>query len=189
MTSDIGKLPDEPAACETAHPGLRDAARLARHREARKVYVDELLHPPDTRGTSYPAIAAVLVAILVGRFMFAPLPTTAERDCDANPGPGIDWNGCTFESLVAPGINLAGANLRSVSLRGADFNRATLVGANLQQADLSFSSLREADLSYADLTGAQLTGADLAGARLEHTIWVDGQVCAELSVGGCLVTR
>ena len=120
MTSDIGKLPDETAECVTAHPGLRDPARLARHREARKVYVDELLHPPDTRSTSYPVIAAVLVAILVGGFMFAPLPTTAGRDCDANPGPGINWNGCTFESLVAPGVNLAGANLRSVSLRGAD---------------------------------------------------------------------
>ena len=153
MTSDIGKLPDEPAECVTAHPGLRDPARLARHRETRQVYVDKLLHPPDPRSTSYPAIAAVLVVILLSGFMFAPLPTTAERDCDANPGPGIDWNGCTFESLVAPGVNLAGANLRSASLRGAD-----LFGGNLKQADVSFATLSGSFLRGADFNRATLVG-------------------------------
>ena len=117
MTSDTAEMAGEAAECAPAHPGLRDPVRLERHREARKLYVDELLHPPDTRSTGYVAVAAVLVSILVGAFMFTPLPTTAERDCGTKPGPGIDWNGCTFESLVAPGVNLAGANLRNVSLR------------------------------------------------------------------------
>ncbi len=214
LTSETRQMVKEDPGCAPRHPGLRDPARLARHEQAHQRYVDEVLHPPDRRYASYAAVTAVLVSILVGGFMFAPLPKTGERDCQAKAGPGVDWNGCSFDSLVAPGVNLAGANLRNVSLRGADLfgarlkqadasyailagsflrgadiQQTTLVGANLQRADLSFSSLREADLSYADLTGAQLTGADLRGARLGHTIWVDGRVCAELSVGRCLVVN
>ena len=59
----------------------------------------------------------------------------------------------------------------------------------MQGADLTFSNLRRADLSYADLTGARLDEADLVGAKLAHTIWVDGSVCTELSVGICLVRK
>ena len=193
------------------HPTLRDPARLARHLGAREHYLDEVLHPPDKSGLSYTVVTAVLVSILIGAFALAPLPKTGERDCDARPGPGVDWNGCSVE---APGANLVGANLRNVSLRGADLfgarlkradasfamlpgsflrgadlYQAILVGANLQGADLLFSSFRGADLSYADLTGAKLVGADLAGARLVHTVWVDGRICSELSVGRCLVTK
>ena len=195
MTTESGPaLGDNQTRC-LRHPGLRDPSRLARHREAREHYLDEVLHPPDRSTLGYGLVVGVLVLILLGAFLVGPLPRSGERDCGVEPGPGVDWNGCSFEALVAPGANLAGANLRNVSLsgadlfgaklkradasfavlpgaflRGADMYQATLVGANLRQADLSFSSLREADLSYADLTGAQLTGADLAGARLAHTI-------------------
>ena len=46
--------------------------------------------------------------------------------------------------------------------------------------------LAGADLSYADLQGAEMAGVNLEGARLGKTIWVDGQRCAEGSVGGCV---
>jgi len=45
--------------------------------------------------------------------------------------------------------------------------------------------LRESNLSNADLTGAKLKTAKLEGARLDHTIWLDGRVCAIGSVGKC----
>lgn len=196
------------------HPSLRDATCLARHREARAQYVDELLHQPDRRGMSYAVVAAVLAAVFVGAWIFAPTLLLTERDCAAEARPGVDWDGCSFDALVAPGVNLLGANLRNVTLRGAnlsaarlsradlsfaelpgsflrgaDMQHAILVGANLQRVDLSFSSLRGADLSYANLTGADLTGADLGGAKLDHTLWVNGKVCVEPSVGQCLYRK
>ena len=57
--------------------------------------------------------------------------------------------------LIAPGVNLSGANLRFVDLSHAD-----LKDVNLSNADLKFANLKDVNLSNADLRGADLRGAE-----------------------------
>ena len=73
--------------------------------------------------------------------------------------------GCFLYYAKLSNIDLSGANLRGTALIGASFRGATLKNANLKGAKVR---------------GANFTGADLTGA-----IWVDGQVCAQGSVGYC----
>jgi len=80
---------------------------------------------------------------------------------------------------------MLGANMRNADLAGASLNSADLSYAILQGADLTNADLRESNLSNADLTGATLSTSKLEGARLDHTIWLDGSVCATGSVGAC----
>ncbi len=80
---------------------------------------------------------------------------------------------------------MLGANMRNADLAGASLNSADLSYAILQGADLTNADLRESDLSNADLSGATLSTSKLEGARLDHTIWLDGRVCAIGSVGVC----
>lgn len=56
----------------------------------------------------------------------------------------------------------------------------------MQEARLEGARFDQADLSYADLRGTYLGGLDLEGVRLSRTVWTDGRVCAEGSVGECL---
>lgn len=98
-----------------------------------------------------------------------------------------------YTNLV--GANLSGAELTQAIMLGANMRNADLAGANLGSANLSYAilqgadltnvDLRESDLSNADLTGAILKTARIHGAKLDHTIWLDGSVCAIGSVGKC----
>lgn len=83
---------------------------------------------------------------------------------------------------ICPGCRLYGAELDSTDLRAAD-----LCSANLAGADLSGANLSGADLSPGTkyLSGANLTGTNLTGANLSGTIWTDGRVCGDNSIGEC----
>jgi len=77
----------------------------------------------------------------------------------------------TQRSPLAPGADLAGADLRGLTLWGADLRGACLIGADLRGTDLTAvdllgADLRDARLDDADLTRALfLTQAQLAAAR------------------------
>ncbi|MDQ0662211.1 hypothetical protein QFZ35_000709 [Arthrobacter ulcerisalmonis] len=60
---------------------------------------------------------------------------------------------------LAPGADLAGANLRGQQLCGADLRGACLIAADLRGADLTATDLLGADLRDARFDGADLTGA------------------------------
>lgn len=134
--------------------------------------------------------------------------------CDAAAAPGVRWQNCHKEGLVAPSAKLsgahmanarlmrarlAGAELAQADMRFVDLTQADLAYAKLQQADLTGGNLRGVDLSNADLRGADLSFVDLSearlggalfdGARLRGAIWTDGRRCAESSVGACGVNR
>jgi uncharacterized protein YjbI with pentapeptide repeats len=68
--------------------------------------------------------------------------------------------------LIAPNVNLRGADFRGVNLIGANLIGANLIGAKLRGANLSRTNLTDADLTDADLIGADLTDADLTDADL-----------------------
>ena len=67
---------------------------------------------------------------------------------------------------IAPGENLAEANLGGANLSTADLSEASLEGANLSKANLTATNLANTNLTRANLTGAQLENTNLAGARL-----------------------
>jgi len=142
-----------PAAGE---PRGRDRRRpeepQAVERRQRAVRVWQGLRGAHDKGRSAPFIlgAALLGSILLAAVVVSPA-RRSPVDCDARPGPGVNWEFC----------NKAAADLRGASLRGAVLRNARLAGADLTGADL-----READLAYADLRGAVLRDADLSRARL-----------------------
>ena len=164
-------------------------------------------------------LKAIITMVLAVAFFALALALTlllgdGERDgladCEAVPAPGVSWQNCRKEGLVAPsaempgahlsnarlvqarlaGVNLGNADMRFIDLTQADLafaklQQVDLTGANLRGTDLSNADLNGADLSFADLSDARLEGAVLTGARLRGAIWVDGRRCAEKSVGSC----
>jgi len=102
-------------------------------------------------------------------------PNVAWALCTDPPGPGVNWQRCSFDGSDLGAVDLSGARLRDVS-----FFRADLSGSNLTKSDssgakyinakmhstvLDGAKLYDADLTKADLTGASLVGADLRLAR------------------------
>lgn len=162
-------------------------------------------------------LATLLVLIIGGGvYVYTQLPEQKIQKvhCDAPATPGVNWSYCKKEGTVLIAKKLDGAilnstDMHSANLRGSsfrksdlsyiilsaadlsytDFQQATLVGASFRGADLSFARLNGADLSFANLRSANLGGASLEGAKLGNAIWVDGSVCAEGSVGSCIMTR
>ena len=155
----------------------------------------------------------VLISVAMLGFMFSydQGEDVADIDCTAAPARGVNWSNCDLQgadlnavdlngSLIRnanlssallfranlQGADLAYSNLGLANLRMADLRSASLVGTNLRNSDMRGANLVRADLSYADLQGAQLVGVNFEGARLDKAIWVDGQRCAEGSVGGCI---
>ena len=89
--------------------------------------------------------------------------------------PNCDLSEADLFLIQIPRANLKGANLSGAVLTNADLSGANLINANLGNANLN-----GANLTRADLTGANLTGAELAG-----TVWTDGRICEEGSLGSC----
>ena len=80
--------------------------------------------------------------------------------------------------LIAPGVNLRGADFSGLTitpafLSGADLTDANLSRANLTAADLRDAGLAGANLSFAKLTRANLSGADLSKATLASAAIAD----------------
>ena len=156
-------------------------------------------------------LLGLLALVLYAVFRFSPSnpvkvsfqgPTAA---CSNPAASRINWAGCDKNGAWLKGAdlsnallshtrfnaaNLSHANLYYANLTGADLSFAKLqqtklIGANLTLANLTYAELRDADLRYADLRGAKLEGATLLGARLDHAKWIDGRVCAAISMGDC----
>ncbi len=160
-------------------------------------------------------MVAILVLVSVAMLGFLLIYNPGEEvtgiDCTAAPASGVNWNNCDLQgadlnaadlsqshirnanlssaSLFRAnlqGVDLAYSNLGLTNLRQADMRGASLVGSNFRNSDMRGADLAGADLSYADLQHAQLVGVNFEGAKLDKAIWIDGQYCAEGSVGGCV---
>ena len=146
------RRPEEPQAAERrlrasrVWQGLRDA-----HQKS--------------RSTPFILGAALLASILLAAVVMSPA-RRSPVDCDARPGPGINWEFCNKAAADLRGAVLRGAVLRNARFAGADLTGADLRGADLAYADLSGAVLREADLSRARLVGVIGRAASFEGARL-----------------------
>ena len=78
-------------------------------------------------------------------------PSSLAQNCRDNPGPSVDWHGCSKKTLM---------------LDGSDFTKANLTGA-----DFSYTDLRNSTFSGADLTKAKLIRSLLNGASAENAIF------------------
>lgn len=208
-----------PAAADAApRPERRQAPEpesMQLHREHKAKLIQDLREKSvrERRFTRIVVPVAVVLALglLVLGMLLRPTEPVSEPNCAAAAAPGVNWNNCNLEQLVAanqqlPGLLARNSNLREANLMGAVLSGADLAYSDLSQANLGYAdlkgaalkgaNLRGADLTYADLTGADLTYADLKGARLggavvegsdfSGAVWPDGRVCAAGSVAGCL---
>ncbi len=180
--------------------------RLRHHEEE----IRTLLKAETNRRPAFVAgLATVLVVLVIGVGVWfgqsgeSTIQTSLVsrvRNCNLAPAEGVVWTGCNkddarlnratlknanlekihFERADLSGADLSYANLDNANLRGANLHGANLRGASLKQADLS-----GADLAGADLGFAVLTGALLDGASFRQSLWTDGRVCSEQSVGSC----
>ena len=187
----------------------KEPEEIVRHRQRMESWSREKPAALNRR-LAYTVLAGVALALAVYFFSYRPTPPAGERDCNAAPGPGVNWSSCRLSGQLLTradlqearidnaqlrrahlqGANLARADLRysdleaallqQASLREADLTGAMLRGATLTQADL-----RGADLRFANLVNANLNGAVLAGAKLDKAIWTDGRICAPNSIGSC----
>ncbi len=160
------------------------------------------------------AISLFLIAGLITmQLLYTPLPRDSEQiDCNALPGPGINWDYCqkpganlqnsdlshsklsntnfsnaNLQNSQLTNSNLSYATLNSANLSSAILRNATLIGSQLHEANLENADLQEADLSYSNLQNAILAGANLDKANLSYTIWIDGNTCLAGSIGQCLI--
>ena len=162
----------------------------------------------ERKGDRIRAMRAIVVTLLViigltaGVSLVGQQPADNERDCAAEPAPGVFLEGCSLVRMQMTGASLVGAHLANVSLSGArlsesdltdadlryadlsgadlsyaKLNAADLKGANLRLTDLTNAVLDGADLSFADLGGARLGGASLEQVKLDGAIWTDGKRC------------
>ncbi len=162
----------------------------------------------------WPLITLFVILVILSILAISyskPFPTT-QVNCRDPASSGVNWSNClkpqsNLENVVLidaqlRNSQLVGSNLMNATLSGADLaysdlrfvnlsysqmNNALLLGANLKNADLSYADLSNANFSYADLTNAKIGGSKLDNARFDHAIWVDGQICAEGSIGKCII--
>jgi hypothetical protein len=186
------------------------------HRESR---VSQRLEDVEKAAKKQNIILAIVLFIICGGLLslviiYQPEDDIPDIDCTAPPSPGINWSNCNFQGMKFDSVDLTMAHIRNANLSNVSLYRATLEGADLsytnfglanlrmsklaganllgailKNSDLRGADMRNVDLSYADLQGAQLAGINLEGAILNKTIWPDGEMCAEGSVGGCIPTN
>ena len=150
-----------------------------------------------------PMLVRTVILFLVG---FA---GSAAAFCTDAAAPGVEWNRCLFDERNMPGVNLAGAKIRSSSfkragldkadfsgaiasrakfisaeLRGARFDKARLNEADFTKADLRGAVFKEADLRRARFFRARLEGADFTGARLQQTDFFDADLSGAVWTDG-----
>jgi len=154
---------------------------------------------------------AIMTLIFILTIIYAkPLPSPL-GNCEAPATTNVNWTNCLKPQLnlhdkilsnaQLRNSQLVGSNLMNTTLNNADMayadlrftnlsysqlQNALLLGANLKNADLSYADLSNADLSYADLTAANLGGSKLDNVRFDNAIWIDGQICAQQSIGQCI---
>ena len=206
---------DDPEHQEQREGERRSAESIDEHAERQARMIERLAAAEQKAKRQNMIMVVVLVlvcaAMLGLMLVYDPGEEIPDIDCTAVPASGINWSNCDLQgadlnavdlskshirnanlssaSLFRAnlqGVDLAYTNLGLANLRMADMRSASLVGSNFRNSDMRGADLAGADLSYADLQGAQMVGVNLEGARLDKTIWIDGQRCAEGSVGGCI---
>lgn len=113
---------------------------------------------------------------------------------------GTNLNYATLTGVNLDGASMPGANFNHAQASQVSWIAADLTGANLSMANASQGNFESADLTGANLIDTNLTGANLRGAKLKGALidqanftralltgatWINGQVCAEGSVGEC----
>ncbi|MCU7906452.1 MAG: pentapeptide repeat-containing protein [Candidatus Thiodiazotropha sp. (ex Epidulcina cf. delphinae)] len=191
-----------------AEAGDREAMAQVEARE--KAYARD-----SEQETHFPLIPLLVALLLTGTIvvfsLWIGMPEDVNRpQCDAPPGPGVNWRNCLMVDLDVGAASLAGANLNNAVLRNArlsatdltaadlryanlsqadlryaQLGEAILVGADLRQADLRDADLSRADLRFADLSDSRIDDATLQGVRLDGAIWIDGRSCGADSIGNC----
>jgi uncharacterized protein YjbI with pentapeptide repeats len=164
---------------------------------------------PQARAPLLVIVLALSASLALATHLSLPAGAAAP-DCHAAAAAKVNWDFCAkpkqqlaqgnLAGMSARNAQLSGADLSNANLRGVDFayadlsatdftladaRQARLVGASLRKAVFNHAQLIGADLSFADLSGASLVDVDLSATRLGNTIWTDGRVCAENSVGAC----
>lgn len=192
----------------------QEPAETARHRKLRRMLLEKAAR--QRKLILWPLlitfVGLIVVAVIAIRFpTMLPVPMP---NCNAEAAPQVNWENCLKPKAMLNGVDLSQAQLRNSRLTdvqlmnskldGADMSyanlqfgnlsysslkQARLLGANLNHADLSYADLQGADLSFADLTDSNLGQANLHDVKLGNAIWVNGQICAEGSVGQCLPTK
>ena len=201
---------------EDQREGERRVAESVDDHAERQARMRERLEAAEQKAKRQNMITTVVLVLLCTTilgvmFIYDPGEDIPDIDCSTAPASGVNWSNCDLQganlnnvdlskshirnanlssaSLFRAnlqGVDLAYTNLGLTNLRLADMRSASLVGSNFRNSDMRGADLASANLSYADLQGAEMAGVNLEGARLDKTIWVDGQRCAEGSVGGCV---
>lgn len=164
---------DERRRTERRQPEPSD---LLQHRNIKTSLVNE--RKSQREPTRWPAIIGVVVvmaAITVGAFVFMPAPVKLKLECEAPPGPQVNWSNCRFEGIMLNNVNLTGAKMGNANLNGAHLDNATLTGSDLSYANFSRAEMRGANATNAVWVGtilrnAKLERIDLSGANLSYAI-------------------
>ncbi len=171
---------------------------MVEYRERHARVMDSIVeaHKPLRNYRLFVIIPVVLIVLIGLGYLFQSSVDRDKPDCNAQPGPDINWNNCSKRGVNLANKNLSQANLKNSKLHQANFlgavltaadlsyaeltmavlvnaelNGARLKGANLTGADLSYANLENADLSFADLTDAMIGGVNLNNAHLDNAIW------------------
>lgn len=112
----------------------------------------------------------------------------SNRDLSGLNLSGFDLSNCSFVHALLLYTNLTGANLTDSDLENANLTGTNLTGANLTNvsfcpavlydANLTNANLYEANLANAILISVNLTGADFTATDINHTRFVETDVCA-----------
>ena len=199
--------------------GERRMAESAEEHALRQARMSKRLAEAEHKSRMQNLIVFLVLFVICGGllglvFIYNPDEELPDVDCNTPPAIGVNWSNCNFQGAELNGVELSNAHIRNANLSNASLFRAdlhgvdlsytnlglanlrmtnlvsaNLVGAVFKNSDLRGANLSGADLSYADLQGAQLAGVNLDGAKLDKTIWVDGQLCVQGSVGTCLSSQ
>lgn len=132
-------------------------------------------------------------------------------DCDASPGPMVNFSNCLMEGSGLVNTDLRGARMRNTNLAGSNFSgsqldgsdlayanmvnikliganleQAVLVGANLRNASLDGVNFMNANMAYAILQRATLTGANLGNADLTNADLYGAEISSTNFAGAIL---
>ncbi len=137
---------------------------LKHHREIKTSLVKERQVSTEGRRPWFIAgLVTTVVGAIIAAFWFMPQAPALRLQCEAPPGPQVNWSNCKFEGIILDRAELSGARMGNANLGGA-----RLQGANLTGSNLSYANFSRADFSGANLTQATLTGIVLRNANLDQ---------------------
>ncbi len=190
---------------------LAEPASSIQSRQFHSQLMDKFRHKKTPFAGPMTILLSILVVITILAILFPSLLPVPLPNCTDPADKAVNWSNCLKVDLDVSHQDLSAAQIRNSHLSNSNFMNATLkqvdfaysdlsssnfsyanlqgavlIGADLKATDLSNSDLSNADLSYADLNGANLGGSVIKNARFDHAIWINGQKCAEGSLGQCV---